>query len=347
MIQRIMERRVDLAKVPSCPAFEDICLFRGDAYPFVWRCEVTNGGAAVELTGGAVDAWAVRADGVSVLMPGTVSGNVITVEVPPAALSVAGQTVFILRYTRGDTHITLDSFVTSVLPSESAAIADPDEILPDAAALMEIASRYEAYIPTGGTAGQVLTRTSNGAAWRGAVNSVNGYTGAVEMRAEDVGAKPARPWELIAMTLTEEAVHAISVTTDMDDDALALAECRLLLIVPAGVGTSHVSVTVNGRPIMAFAAGVSDQIRYMAAEIEADGGLMSARATGCAGSYHQLSSQTVPVMPANSLIAGIDTVTFGVSDSDMKINGIVLSCVSSSVDFPAGTRVCLYGREEE
>ena len=50
-------------------------------------------------------------------------------------------------------------------------------------------------MPSGGTAGQVLTKTASGTAWQtpqagGAVDSVNGQTGVVVLDAEDVGALP-------------------------------------------------------------------------------------------------------------------------------------------------------------
>ena len=50
-------------------------------------------------------------------------------------------------------------------------------------------------MPSGGTAGQVLTKTASGTAWQtvsggGAVDSVNGQTGVVVLDADDVGALP-------------------------------------------------------------------------------------------------------------------------------------------------------------
>ena len=50
-------------------------------------------------------------------------------------------------------------------------------------------------VPSGGTAGQVLTKTTTGTAWQtvsggGAVDSVNGQTGVVVLDADDVGALP-------------------------------------------------------------------------------------------------------------------------------------------------------------
>ena len=50
-------------------------------------------------------------------------------------------------------------------------------------------------MPSGGTAGQVLTKTTTGTAWQtvsggGAVDSVNGQTGTVVLDASDVGALP-------------------------------------------------------------------------------------------------------------------------------------------------------------
>ena len=50
-------------------------------------------------------------------------------------------------------------------------------------------------MPTGGTTGQVLTKTASGTAWQtpsagGSVDSVNGQTGTVVLDAEDVGALP-------------------------------------------------------------------------------------------------------------------------------------------------------------
>ena len=81
-------------------------------------------------------------------------------------------------------------------------------------------------MPTGGSTGQVLTKTSSGTAWQtvsggGAVDSVNGQTGTVVLDASDVGALPdtyTAPVTSVntktgAVTLTASDVGALSSST--------------------------------------------------------------------------------------------------------------------------------------
>ena len=81
-------------------------------------------------------------------------------------------------------------------------------------------------MPTGGSAGQVLTKTASGTAWQtpqagGAVDSVNGQTGTVVLDASDVGALPdtyTAPVTSVntktgAVTLTASDVGALSSST--------------------------------------------------------------------------------------------------------------------------------------
>ena len=74
-------------------------------------------------------------------------------------------------------------------------------------------------MPSGGTAGQVLTKTASGTAWQtvsggGAVDSVNGQTGTVVLDAEDVGALPDTT---VIPTKTSDLTNDSGFITSADD----------------------------------------------------------------------------------------------------------------------------------
>lgn len=74
-------------------------------------------------------------------------------------------------------------------------------------------------MPTGGTAGQVLTKTASGTAWQtvsggGAVDSVNGQTGTVVLDADDVGALPDTT---VIPTKTSDLTNDSGFITSADD----------------------------------------------------------------------------------------------------------------------------------
>lgn len=74
-------------------------------------------------------------------------------------------------------------------------------------------------MPTGGTTGQVLTKTASGTAWQtvsggGAVDSVNGQTGTVVLDADDVGALPDTT---VIPTKTSDLTNDSGFITSADD----------------------------------------------------------------------------------------------------------------------------------
>ena len=89
-MQWITDHVVDLLEAPRVREGRTL-IVPGDRDAQVWRVSVVRGADPVPLTGETVQAFFQRPDGVTVVVAGSVSGNVVTVTVPRDACLAAGQ----------------------------------------------------------------------------------------------------------------------------------------------------------------------------------------------------------------------------------------------------------------
>lgn len=123
-------------------------------------------------------------------------------------------------------------------------------------------------IPTGGTAGQVLTKidgTNYNAEWTTPVMSVNGQTGAITLDADDVGALPLAGGELTGPLTLKNAfapadeqrwdfsVNALGrlVVAAVNDDGSAIGAAMVIVRTGTSIDDIQLTVapTVNGIPL--------------------------------------------------------------------------------------------------
>lgn len=111
-------------------------------------------------------------------------------------------------------------------------------------------------LPTGGTTGQVLTKTATGTAWQtvsggGAVDSVNGQTGVVVLDASDVGALPdTTVIPSKTSDLTNDSGYLTSAVTTFNGQSGAVTYTAPVTSVNGQTGAVTVSVpvqSVNGQ----------------------------------------------------------------------------------------------------
>lgn len=113
-------------------------------------------------------------------------------------------------------------------------------------------------MPTGGSTGQVLTKTANGTAWQtpqagGAVDSVNGQTGTVVLDAQDVGALPdtTTAADLGAYVKPSGGIPKTDLASAVQT-SLNLADTALQSAPVTSVNTKTGAVTLNASDVGAL-----------------------------------------------------------------------------------------------
>ena len=101
---------------------------------------------AVTLNG-TCSAHVIRANGDTVAVSGTVSGNKCYVVLPQAAYYYPGPVAIIIKLTDGSTITTLAAIVSNVYQSITDAVVDPGNIIPSVEALIEEIEQTVATIP--------------------------------------------------------------------------------------------------------------------------------------------------------------------------------------------------------
>lgn len=104
-----------------------------------------NGEAAT--VGGNVSANIVRADGTTVAVSGTLSGNRASVVLSQTAYAVPGVASVVVKLTSGSTVTTIAAFVANVYQTSTDAIVDPGTIIPSVQALIAEIEAAVATIP--------------------------------------------------------------------------------------------------------------------------------------------------------------------------------------------------------
>ena len=125
-------------------------VFSADAKANRIIVEVTDGGSPATLTG-TVSGNAIRADGVTVPMSGSLSGNRAWVDLPASAYAVEGQLSIIIRLVTGsgsnEVKTTLGACCGYVQRSTTDSIVDPGEIIPSIEDLIDAIDAAVASIP--------------------------------------------------------------------------------------------------------------------------------------------------------------------------------------------------------
>lgn len=108
--------------------------------------EVLENGEPFGLSG-SVSASVIRADGATVAVYGTLSGNKCSVILPQACYAIPGVISIVIKLTSGSDITTVGAIVGNVYQSRTDAVVDPGEIIPDIAALISAIEAAVASIP--------------------------------------------------------------------------------------------------------------------------------------------------------------------------------------------------------
>ena len=174
-ITGLIEREVDLdlGGVQMTPMNQ---LFAtSDERAHTIRVTVKASGKAVGLTGAGVIGYFMRADGDTVVITGSVSGNVVTLVLPESCYVAPGHFSLIIKVTQGGDRKAVfwgDGFVTR---SNTDVIVDPGDVIPSLEELLARIAEMEAATKAASTATSAAnTATQQANAARDAANAAAG-----------------------------------------------------------------------------------------------------------------------------------------------------------------------------
>ena len=127
----LIEQSVHLDRGAATPmVWPNALMLSGDSEAHTWETRVYEDGAAFDMTGGAVTGYFVRADGNTVVVQGSITGNLASVTLAQACYAVAGDVKGVLRLSTGTKVITLSVLILRVRNDLTDVLIDPGEVIP-------------------------------------------------------------------------------------------------------------------------------------------------------------------------------------------------------------------------
>lgn len=113
-----------------------------DGNKFGIRC--WRKGEPVSLTGCSCIGYFIRGDGVTVVINGTVAGNMAYVTIPQEACAIQGQYKLTIKVAADGQSVTIRMIDGTVVETVTGSIVDPGGVIPDIEELMALVTRIEA-----------------------------------------------------------------------------------------------------------------------------------------------------------------------------------------------------------
>lgn len=121
-------------------------VFSQDSQGNMIGVNVFDGGAPAVISG-TVSANVIRADGCTVPVTGTISGNTCIIILPSAAYAIPGPISIIIKLTGGGSTTTLCALVANVYQSSTDQTVDPGTIMPSIETLISVIETAVATVP--------------------------------------------------------------------------------------------------------------------------------------------------------------------------------------------------------
>lgn len=154
MIPKVIQRTVDL-NVPKRQRVEVLPapLYQLENGGHTFEITVLQDGEAATLSS-VVTARFIRADDTTVLISGTLSGNVVTVSLPQMCYNMPGRFGFVIFVSGSDVMTAVYAAAGQVYRTVSDIVADPDGAVPDVAAIQAIIDDAESATTAATTAAE-------------------------------------------------------------------------------------------------------------------------------------------------------------------------------------------------
>jgi hypothetical protein len=141
MANWLIKQEIDLqhgAPVPQ--VWPNALMMCGDNQAHTWRVTVLDGGAAAALSGTVTGSF-IRADGATVIIGGSLSGNVATVLFDSTCYAYPGDLTGVMRITGGGQKVTLAATIFRVRNDITDVVVDPGGTIPS---LEEVLAQLDA-----------------------------------------------------------------------------------------------------------------------------------------------------------------------------------------------------------
>lgn len=116
----------------SISSGQTIHAVRGNALSIEWSVEVLNNGEPADISGCTCLAYAIRADGTTCVIGGSISGSVCTAKLPQQFFALAGHVNCLMNLAHSDgTTITISIIQFDVHRGPTDQIVDPGDVYPD------------------------------------------------------------------------------------------------------------------------------------------------------------------------------------------------------------------------
>lgn len=180
--------------------------FTADVLAATFMVDVLEGGEAVSLTGATVTGYAIRADGATVLLTGSASGNRASITLDASCYVVQGSLDVVIKVTSGDATVTVGAWRAYVQRSTTDAIVDPGHVIPSIEELLEKIDEMEAGTAAANAAAAAATTAAGNA------NTKAGLADTAATRA-DAAAAALENMDASASTLTPGSPATAQITT--------------------------------------------------------------------------------------------------------------------------------------
>ena len=120
-----ISQTVDLSRGYTPVVWPDALMVSGDVGAHTWRLTVLDNGVPANLSGATITGSFLRADGNTVLVSGTVSGNIASVTLTDACYAVEGKLVGTMRAVISGATVTLAAVVYTVKLLTSGDVVNP------------------------------------------------------------------------------------------------------------------------------------------------------------------------------------------------------------------------------
>lgn len=128
-VQSIIQRQFDLQEPLRMISLQHE-LTSADSKGDIFNIAITDGGKAADLTGMDVAAYFIRADGVTVPITGTASGNVASVTLTSACYTKPGRFALVIKVTKGSIRHAVFSCEGVVRRSSTDSLVDDADVIP-------------------------------------------------------------------------------------------------------------------------------------------------------------------------------------------------------------------------